>query len=120
MKNNKKWKTLNGNFVSELSRNKVLMFNSGVTSNFKEKVIFQKRYTIFIPYLEERYCESNFKYLCKKYLVGVSGTCVIYGPELLICRPSIKQLSLHTLSRKLKFFYRISWGSYAIKQIYIF
>lgn len=51
---------------------------------------------------------------------GVRGTSVTYGPELLICRPNLKQLSLHILSRKLKLFCRISWGNYAIKQIYIF
>ena len=82
--------------------------------------MFQKRYIIFIPYLEGRFCESNFKYLYKKYLDGVRGTSVTYGPELLICRPNLKQLSLHILSRKLKLFCRISWGNYAIKQIYIF
>ena len=51
---------------------------------------------------------------------GVSGRCVAYGSELLICRPSRKQLSWQILSRKLTFSSCISWGNYALKQIYIF
>ena len=91
-----------------------------VMLSFREKTIFKKQYITFTPYLEGRYYESNFKYLYKKCLSEVTGTCVIYGPELLICRPSRKQLSWQILPRKFKFFFRISWGNYAIKQIYIF
>ena len=86
-----------------------------VMSRFRKKYMLQKG-TSFLHHI----WSETFIYPCKKHLGGVSETRVIYGPQLLSCRPSRKQLSWQILSRIFKFLSRTSWGNRAIKQIYIF
>ena len=86
-----------------------------VMPSFREN-IYYKNGTSFLHHIWKK----TFKCLYKKYLGGVSGTCVIYRPQLLICRPGRKQLNWRILSRKFKFLSCTSWGNHAIKQIYIF
>ena len=86
-----------------------------VMSRFRKKYMLQKG-TSFLHHI----WSETVIYPCKKHLGGVSETRVIYGPQLLSCRPSRKQLSWQILSRIFKFLSRTSWGNRAIKQIYIF
>ena len=59
-----------------------------VMSRFRKKYMLQKG-TSFLHHI----WSETFIYPCKKHLGGVSETRVIYGPQLLSCRPSRKQLS---------------------------